>query len=99
MALIFMVKVVPSSGRQECILDKSGELKCYLKSQPERGLANKELIGMLSKSLKIPQASIMLLSGDISRKKKIKIEGLDTFEQLMKLLQVAPLDKQEKLFN
>lgn len=98
MALIISLKVVPSSGRQECVLDKSGELKCYVKSQPERGLANKELINFLSKALKVPQVSIMLLSGDTARKKKIKIDGLETYEQLLKLLKLDPLDKQVTLF-
>jgi len=97
MALIISLKVVPSSGKQECVLDKAGELKCYLKSQPERGLANKELIGFFSKALKVPQASIMLLSGDTSRKKKIKIDGVSTYEQLLNLLNLEPLDKQSSL--
>lgn len=98
MALIIMIKVVPSSGKQEFVLSKSGELKCYIKSQPERGLANKELIALLSKSLNITQASIKLLAGDTSRKKKIALEGIQTFEQVLKMLKLAVPEKQEKLF-
>jgi len=44
MSLVFDLKVVPRSGRNKWVLDKSGKLKCYLKSPPEKGLANKELI-------------------------------------------------------
>lgn len=99
MVLLITIKVVPSSGKQEFILDTLGDLKCYLKSQPEKGLANKELISLLSKSLKIPQASIMLLSGDTSRKKKLRIDGLDSYNQLLERLKLSPVEKQAKLFN
>ena len=82
MALIIQINVTPSSGRQKSRLNKSGILKIYLKNPPERGKANAELIKLLSKQLKIPQAQISIISGAISRKKHVKIETNITEEEL-----------------
>jgi uncharacterized protein (TIGR00251 family) len=82
MALIIEVKVVPSAGKNGWILDKAGKLKGYLKSPPERGLANQELIDLLAKALKIPKQKVILVSGATSRIKRIKIEHELTIEQL-----------------
>lgn len=71
--LIIEVKVVPSSGKSTCILDKSGRLKCYLKSPPERNEANTELIKLFAKALKITQNEVEIVSGATSRTKKLKI--------------------------
>ena len=75
MAYVFDLKVIPQSGRQRCLLDKSGMLKCYLKNAAESNKANEELCTFLAKSLKMPKSSVSILLGTTSRKKKIKIEG------------------------
>ena len=74
MALLIEIKVIPSSGRQKFVLDKSGIIKCFLKSAPEKGRANVELIDILAKNLKISKGQIEILSGQTSRKKRIKID-------------------------
>ena len=81
MALIIEVKAVPSSGKQECKTDKSGTIKCFLKSAPEAGKANAELIKFLSKKLKVAQNQITILTGTTSRKKRIKIEADISLDQ------------------
>ena len=73
MAIIFEVKVVPSSGCNKWLIDKSGKLKCYLKSAPERGLANYELITLIAKALKLTKADVEIISGQTSRNKKVKV--------------------------
>jgi uncharacterized protein (TIGR00251 family) len=84
MSLIIDIKVVPSSGKFEWTIDKTGTLKCYLKSKPERDKANQELLRSLSKYLKTDKVQILL--GRTSRKKKIKIDLNITFEELLKIL-------------
>ena len=86
MALVIEVKVVPSSGRSQWLLDKSGMLKCYLKNPPERGLANDELVKTLAKALGIPQAEILIIVGAASRTKKIKISRELTRDQVLAAL-------------
>ena len=73
MALFIEVKVVPQSGKASFELDKKGDLRCFLKSAPEKGAANKELIKLLSKRLKVPQDDIEIVSGLTIRNKKIKL--------------------------
>lgn len=72
--MIVDISVITSSGRQGFLLDKSGILKCYLKSAPEKGKANEEIIEILAKKLKIAKNLINIISGRTSRKKKIKID-------------------------
>ncbi len=86
MACILDVKVVPSAGKQGCVLDKQGKLKCYLKSPPERGLANAELIKLFSKALGVTQTEVEIIAGETSRNKKLKIYRTLTFEQVLQAL-------------
>jgi len=95
MPLIVFVKVVPSSGKSTCVLDKNDNLKCYLKSPPEKGKANKELIKLLATALSIAQQHVCLISGLTSRNKKVRIDLDITFEQLLEKLGI---EFQQKLF-
>jgi uncharacterized protein len=76
------MKVVPSSGKQQCCLDRSGNLKCFLKNPAEKGKANKELIKFLSKKLKLEQCAINIIVGETSRKKRLKIDADVSFESI-----------------
>lgn len=98
MSLIIIVKVVPQSGQQKWALGKSNELKAYIKSPPERGLANKELLKMIASSLRIPMSDVHLLAGDTARTKKIKIDTNLTYENLLQILNLALSEKQSVLF-
>ncbi len=82
MPLVCTVRVAPASGMQKIILDKTGMLKIYLKSQPEAGKANKELVQFLSKKLGLPQCAFAFIAGELARKKILKIDTDMTFVQL-----------------
>ena len=84
--LVLEIKVTPSSGKQICVLDKTKNLKCFLKSAPERGKANAELVKLLSKKLRVEQDAISIISGEASRKKLIKIDVDVSFEYLCEQL-------------
>ncbi len=86
MAFIFDVKVFPSSQKKGWVIDKTGNLKCYLKSPAEQGKANDELIKSLAKALGVTQSMISITSGAQSRKKRIKVDVDMTFNQLLELL-------------
>jgi uncharacterized protein (TIGR00251 family) len=95
MALFFEVKVTPSSGRIEWKLDKSDNLKCYLKSSAEQGKANAELIKTVAKAVGVTQYMVTIVSGGQSRKKRIKIDVDMTYDKLLGLLGI---DRQISLF-
>ncbi|MBD3273041.1 hypothetical protein GF385_01680 [Candidatus Dependentiae bacterium] len=86
MGLFVDIKIIPSSGRQKIVLDKSGILKCYLKSAPEKGKANDEFIKFLSEQLALPKNLISLVSGRTSRKKRVKIDQDIEYLDLIKKL-------------
>lgn len=86
MALIVELKVIPSSGKSMCRLDSSDRLKCHLKSPPEKGKANAELVALIAKALKIPCNHVVVVSGHTSRSKRVKIEGDVSHEQLLRAL-------------
>jgi hypothetical protein len=88
MAFILEIKVVPSSGKQRIVRDKNGQIKCFLIAAPEKGKANKELIELLSKMLKIPKKELDILSGETTRIKRIAIQGSWTAQELYKKLGV-----------
>jgi uncharacterized protein len=49
------------------------EISVGIKSKPEKGEANKELIKKLSKHFNVPQSQVKITSGQKSRKKLIQI--------------------------
>jgi len=96
MALIVELKVVPQSGRQELVLDKSGILKCFIKSPPEDGKANKEIIQLIAQKLDIRKSDIEIVSGLTSRKKRLALGVSLTYQQF---LERVGLEHQSKLFE
>jgi len=73
----FAINVIPKSGRSE--LKYVGEtLKAWLKSAPEDGKANDELVRMLADKLEIPRTGIVIVRGLSSRKKIVDIEGISS---------------------
>ncbi len=74
------VRLTPSGGRDAVDgVEKDAEGLPYLKARvtavPEDGKANKALIALLSKTLKIPKSSISFVSGETSRKKILRLDG------------------------
>ena len=84
-----IVKVVPAAGRTAAMLSKNNQLKCYLKSAPEGGKANAELIKYFAHALKITQKSITIVTGATSRTKLIGVATDHTYEQLLDALAIA----------
>ena len=96
MPIMVEVKVTPGSGRLEFRLDKNGDLKCYLKSPPEQGKANAELVKFMAKELGVSQDKVTLISGQTSRNKRIKCELDITFDQLVHMLGI---ERQKTVFE
>ncbi len=83
MAIIFQIKVVPKSRENKFLLDKSGRLVVHVKSAPEDGKANKEVIKFLAKSLKIAQSDIEIISGFTAPLKRLGIDRDLTLDQIL----------------
>jgi hypothetical protein len=75
--ILFEVKIIPKSSKNEIIGWEENRLKVKIKEIPEKGKANKELIGFLSKTLKIAKSNIKIVKGETSRIKKVEIYGIN----------------------
>ncbi|RTL06828.1 DUF167 domain-containing protein [Candidatus Dependentiae bacterium] len=94
-AMLFLdIVVVPSSGKQVIIVDKQQRIKVFLKSPPEKGKANQELIRFLSEKIPIPQNQLTIVKGLTTRKKRVAV-AVDI--SLALFLQKLGLDKQINL--
>lgn len=83
--VVLEVKVYPNSGRQSIELHDNS-LRCYIKSTPEKGKANNEVIKLLAKKLDLPTHSFCIISGMTTRNKLVKMVTSLTKEQVMDLL-------------
>jgi len=65
------VKVVPNASANKIVGEQDGRLVIRLTAPPVEGKANKLLIKLVSKQLKIPASSIEILHGHASREKTL----------------------------
>jgi uncharacterized protein (TIGR00251 family) len=74
------IKLTPNGGRDaidgiETDAEGNAFLKARVSAVPEDGKANKALIALLSKKLRVPKSSISFISGETARKKILRIDG------------------------
>ena len=78
-------KVIPGTSKTE-FSDLEGEaIRVRVAAPPEKGKANKELIRFIAKSLGIPKANIVLLSGEASRRKRVLVKGMSKNQLMLDL--------------
>ncbi|NKM18276.1 DUF167 domain-containing protein [Rhizobium laguerreae] len=85
------VRLTPNGGRDALDgIEADGKGEAFLKARvtavPEKGKANKALILLIAKSLRIPKSSVSLISGETARKKILRIDGDP--EDLVKKLEI-----------
>lgn len=87
------VRLTPNGGRDAINGIESGAdgevfVKARVTAVPEKGKANKALVALVAKSLKVPKSSVSVISGETSRKKILRIDGdtEDIVEKLDRLL-------------
>ena len=66
------IKAIPGAKKQEIKKEENG-FKVYLKSSPEKGKANKEIISLLASYFQVSKNSIRIIKGEHSKNKIIKI--------------------------
>lgn len=81
----FDVLAKPKASRNAIIGVHDGALKIAITAAPEKGKANKAIVNLLSRLLKIPKNSIKIVSGETSSRKIIAIEGVSS-EMINKLV-------------
>jgi uncharacterized protein len=65
---------------------RGGAVLIRLAAPPVEGVANDALIAFLSDALDLPRRNITIVSGEKSRDKRVRIDGLDAGEARARLL-------------
>lgn len=74
------VRVSPGARRSE-IVGRLGEAwKLRVRSAPERGRANDDVVELLARHLAVPRADVRVVSGHTSRDKVVEIERMTAEE-------------------
>jgi hypothetical protein len=72
--MLIKVKVFPNSKKEEIIKKSENSFEIKVKEKPERGLANKEVIRILSFYFKIPESKLRLIKGFKQKNKIFEIK-------------------------
>lgn len=84
-AVQIKIRVIPRAKRDEIAERRGDAVVVRLQAPPVEGAANKALVKFLARNLGVHGADISIVSGDKSRDKVVRIEGI-TEEELGKLL-------------
>ena len=76
-AVIISVRVIPRAGRSGVAGVRGDALLVRLHAPPIDGAANLELIEVIAEALAVPRRAVSIASGDRSRQKRVRVEGID----------------------
>lgn len=79
------VRAVPNAAKTAVVGRLGDAVKVKLRAVPEGGRANAELCEFLAETLGVGRRAVALDSGDTSRDKRVRIEGLGETEVLRRL--------------
>ncbi len=85
---ILRVRLTPKGGRSALTRYEANTLHARVSAPPSDGAANKALIELLSDSLKIPKSRFSFASGETSREKALRVEGIGA-EELQARIETA----------
>lgn len=83
--LVFEVQVQPGARREGLLGVYDGALKVGVTARPERGKANRALVGLLAGLFGVPRSRVSILRGEHRRRKVVRVAGAHT-EALQSLL-------------
>ncbi len=91
----FWLKVKPRSAKERLSVDAAGELRLELHAPPTEGQANEACIRFFARALHLPQACVVILSGQKARRKLLRVTGRSAAETIAQLKGLAGTDKDE----
>ena len=71
------IHVQPKASRNRIVTD-GNTVKVYVTAAPEKGRANKAAVEVIAQRIGVPKATISIVSGERSRKKLLRVEGLSS---------------------
>jgi uncharacterized protein len=89
--VILSVRAQPGARRNEIRGVQNDMLKVCVTQSPEKGKANKALVELLCKSLKLKKSQVELLSGETSQQKRFLVRGIGPEELAGRIAQATAL--------
>lgn len=86
---VLSVRVQPRAAKNGIVRREDGGLKVRLTAPAVENAANEALVRFLAERLKIARSRIEIVSGQTSREKRVRIEGISENEARMLLLDAA----------
>jgi uncharacterized protein len=80
------VRLTPRASRDEIVGQRDGLLLVRVTAPPVDGAANKALVRLLAKALRVPPRDVRIASGAIARTKVVEVTGLDAAEVAERLM-------------
>jgi uncharacterized protein len=74
--VIFGLRVVTRASKSEIVGEFEGNLKVRISAPPVDGAANEEVIRLLAKAVGVAKSNITIVSGQTSKTKRIRINGV-----------------------
>lgn len=77
--VVLALEVSPASGKAGFITGYDPwrkTLRCAVRSPPEKGRANREVMESLAQLLGVPVASVEIVSGSLQGRKRVKVTGI-----------------------
>ena len=79
------ILVQPRASKSRVVGEHDGQLKIQLAAPPVDGEANAALIELVARLLEVPRRAVSLVSGDASRRKRLRVVGLAAGDAAVKL--------------
>ena len=88
--LLLAIEVIPGSSRDAVVALNTwrNTLQVAVRARPRKGAANKAVCDLLTATLSDTAATLALVKGDHSRRKRVRIEGADR-EAVLNILTAA----------
>ena len=83
--VLFAAKIVPGDSRTGVCGLLNGMLKIKISAAPEKGKANRALVGFLAKKLGVKKKAVSIISGQTNPVKQVQVLGISTETLLKKL--------------
>jgi uncharacterized protein (TIGR00251 family) len=89
----FWLRVKPRATRERLTVDASGELRLELHAPAAEGQANEACVYFFARALRLPQACVVILSGQKSRRKLLRVTGRSAEESIAQIKKAVTSDK------
>jgi hypothetical protein len=85
----FWLCVKPRAARERLTVDATGDLRLELHAPPTEGQANEACVHFFARALRIPQACVVILSGQKARRKLLRVTGRSAEESITQIETLA----------